>query len=131
MFEDLLLHIRYESDDHGFGFELHDVTDVLLKHGFKFNNDKVNSLSMKCLSKDSVDIYISFHGKEAYVDNLYCAINGSFISTTAPDIFGDKIRYMFYKVNPLLFVKAVCEPPNKIVNEFNKQYVDILLENLP
>lgn len=125
------VNIRFDENDHGFGFCLQDITAVLLKHGFRYDHKKVLSRDIACLLRDTVEVYISFHGKEQYVDTLACYIDHEFIATTMPNYYvGTSINYLFYEVDPLLFTKAVCEPPNKIIKVFQEQKIDSILNKL-
>lgn len=125
------VNIRFDENDHGFGFCLQDITAVLLKHGFRYDHKKVLSRGITCLLRDTVEVYISFHGKEQYVDTLACYIDHEFIATTMPNYYvGTPINYLFYEVDPLLFTKAVCEPPDKIIKVFQEQKIDSILNKL-
>lgn len=125
------VNIRFDENDHGFGFCLQDIAAVLLKHGFRYDHKKVLSRDIACLLRDTVEVYISFHGKEQYVDTLACYIDHEFIATTTPNYYvGTPISYLFYEVDPLLFTKAVCEPPDKIIRVFQEQKIDSILNKL-
>lgn len=125
------VNIRFDENDHGFGFCLQDITAVLLKNGFRYDHKKVLSRDIACLLRDTVEVSISFHGKEQYVDTLACYINHEFIATTMQNYYvGTPINYMFYEVDPLLFTKAVCEPPDKIIKTFQEQKIDSILDKL-
>lgn len=125
------VNIRFDENDHGFGFCLQDITAVLLQHGFSYDRKKILSRDIACLLRDTVEVYISFHGKEQYVDTLACYIDHEFIATTMPNYYvGTPINYLFYEVDPLLFTKAVCEPPDKIIKVFQEQKIDSILNKL-
>ena len=124
---DELLHIRYDDNDHGFGFCLNDVAAVLLQHGFSYDSQTIDTV---CLARDTVKVYIGFHGKEQYVDTMGCYVGEGAIATTTRNYHVSSISYLFYEVNPLLFTKAVCEPPDKIISAFQEQKIDSLLNKL-
>ena len=128
---DGFVNIRYDENDRGFGFSLCDIAAVLLQHGFSYDRKKILSRDIACLRRDTVEVYISFHGKESYVDTLACYIDHEFIATTMPNYYvGTSINYLFYEVDPLLFTKAVYEPPDKIISAFQEQQADKILDNL-
>ena len=124
---DGFVNIYHDENDHGFGFCLNDVAAVLLQHGFSYDSQTIDTV---CLIRDTVKVYIGFHGKEQYVDAMGCYVGNEAIATTTKCYHISSISYLFYEVNPLLFTKAVCEPPDKIIKAFQEQKIDSILNKL-